>query len=89
MTTKLLMMILVLRIVVWVVLAVIKKLLIRDDGLSSVDIKSETETLRPDSPDDLSEYLTSSRREDLQEVPLEVLPLWDLILELGRIEGKK
>ena len=28
----------------------------RDDGLSSVDIKSETETLRPDSPDDLSEY---------------------------------
>ena len=63
--------------------------LLRDDGLSSVDIKSETETLRPDSPDDLSEYLTSSRREDLQEVPLEVLPLWDLILELGRIEGKK
>ena len=28
----------------------------RDDGLSSVDLKSETETLRPDSPDDLSEY---------------------------------
>jgi len=27
---------------------------LRDDGLSSVDIKSETETLRPDSPDDLS-----------------------------------
>jgi len=26
---------------------------LRDDGLSSVDIKSETETLRPDSPDDL------------------------------------
>ena len=25
------------------------------DGLSSVDIKSETETLRPDSPDDMSE----------------------------------